>query len=124
MRDKVLFFDHSAQFGGAERSLLDVITGLKEIDATFVTSDKSILLRFEKKGIKCILFPIPQKIIKKKRNTKIKLNDFYITLKLILRFIDLLRKENPDLLYTNTQKAHLIGGIAGKKFKNTNMHAF
>jgi glycosyltransferase involved in cell wall biosynthesis len=114
MSKKVLFFDHSAQFGGAERSLLDIIAGLKKIDGTFITSNNPILLRFKEKGIKCILFPIPERLIKKERNAIIKLDEIYVTIKLILRFRGLLRKEKPDLVYTNTQKAHIIGGVAAK----------
>ncbi|MFA5031968.1 MAG: glycosyltransferase family 4 protein [bacterium] len=114
MLKKVLFFDHSAQFGGAERSLLDMIAGLKKTDNVFVTSNEAILARFKKKGIRCILFPMPSKIVNKKRNTGINLGEIYIILKLISRFINLLRKENPDVVYTNSQKAHLIGGISGR----------
>jgi glycosyltransferase involved in cell wall biosynthesis len=114
MLKKVLFFDHSAQFGGAERSLLDIITGLKKTDNTFVTSNEAILTRFKKKGIRCILFPMPSKIVNKKRNAGINLSEICIIVKLILRFIDLLRKENPDIVYTNSQKAHLIGGVSAR----------
>ncbi|MDD2889793.1 MAG: glycosyltransferase family 4 protein [bacterium] len=114
MLKKVLFFDHSAQFGGAERSLLDIISGLKKTDNTFVTSNETILARFKKRGIRCILFPMPPRIVNKKRNTGINLGGIYIIIKLILRFINLLRKENPDVVYTNSQKAHLIGGISAR----------
>ncbi|MDD5528822.1 MAG: glycosyltransferase family 4 protein [bacterium] len=114
MLKKVLFFDHSAQFGGAERSLLDIIAGLKKTDNTFVTSNETILARFKKKGIRCILFPMPPKIVNKKRNAGINLDEICIIIKLILRFINLLRKEKPDLVYTNSQKAHLIGGVSAR----------
>ncbi|MDI6839794.1 MAG: glycosyltransferase [bacterium] len=112
---KVLFFDHSTQFGGAEHSLKDIICRIKFKPVFVSPSNKTILVtQLEAVGIKCITFPMPLRIIMRKRESPLSLSDIYNLPTLIFRFFKLLRKENPCVVYTNTQKAHIIGVIAAR----------
>lgn len=111
---KILFFDHSAQFGGAEKSLAELIVGLRNVDSILVTSSETMMRKFETYGIRCILFNMPGKIVNKNRNTKFTFSELSLLFNSIFKFINLLKTESPDLVYTNTQKAHIIGGVAGR----------
>lgn len=111
---KVLFFDHSLKMGGAERSLLEIISGLQGFNPVFVTPSNHLFHKFKSIGIRSILFPMPLGVLKRKREKLFAFSDIYNIPTLILRFVKLLKREKPEIVYTNTQKAHLIGVIASK----------
>lgn len=100
--------------GGAEHSLLDIVSGIQSFHPVFVTPSTNLSSKFESRGIKCIYFPMPLKVLMRKREKLLSLSDIYNLPSLILRFVNLLKKEKPSLVYTNTQKSHLIGVIASR----------
>ncbi|MBI4721803.1 MAG: glycosyltransferase family 4 protein [Candidatus Stahlbacteria bacterium] len=111
---RVLFFDHSLEMGGAEHSLLDIISSIQSFDPLFVTPSHKLLAKFSSLGIRSILFPIPLRVLKRKREKLFSFSDIYNLPILVCRFIRLLKIEKPSLVYTNTQKSHLIGVIASR----------
>ncbi len=113
---KILFFDHSTQIGGAEKSLIDIICGIQHIEGfepIFVGAN-SICAELKFRGIKCISFRIPAHILRRTREHPFRLSDIYELPILIFQFLRILRQERPHLVYTNTQKAHFIGLIAAR----------
>ncbi len=114
MSEKVLFFDHSQEMGGAEYSLLDIMSEIRGIDPVFVSPSDKVISKFKSRGIRCIHFPMPRGVLMRRREKLFSLSDIYNLPSLIMRFFNLLRKEGARLIYTNTQKAHFVGAIAGK----------
>ncbi len=114
MSEKILFFDHSQEMGGAEYSLLDIMSEIQGVDAILVSPSDKVISKFKSRGIKCIHFSMPSNILTRKREQVFSLSDIYNLPFVIMRFFNLLRKESAKLVYTNTQKAHFIGAIAGK----------
>lgn len=111
---KVLFFDHSLEMGGSERSLFDIISGIRSFIPVFVTPSTKLLSKFSSIGIRCIYFPMPLKVLKRKRDKPFAFSDTYNLPPIILRFVMVLKKEKPSIVYTNTQKSHLIGVIGSR----------
>ena len=113
---KVLFFDHALQMGGAEYSLMDIISEIRRFEPIFVAPFAKTPLYSELKrlDVKCIPFPMPHSVLSRKRQKMFSISDIYNIPVLIIKFLKLLRKERPSLVYTNTQKAHFIGIIAAK----------
>jgi glycosyltransferase involved in cell wall biosynthesis len=111
---RVLFFDHSLVIGGAEKSLLDIVCRAQGFEPVLVTPSPVMLSEFESAGIECIFFPVPQVVLNRKRERLVSVSDMYNLPSLVVRLAKLLRRENASLIYTNTQKAHVIGVIAGR----------
>ena len=114
MSEKVLFFDHSQEMGGAEYSLLDIMSEIRGVESVFVSPSSKVISKFESRGIRCIHFPMPRGVLTRKREQIFSLSDIYNLPSLIVRFFNLLKKERAKFIYTNTQKAHFIGVIASK----------
>jgi glycosyltransferase involved in cell wall biosynthesis len=102
---KILFFSHTAELGGSERSLLELIDKLLEKDVliTVILPYNGPLKKFlDEKGVITEIISYnwwakiekisPQEIIEK--NTE--------TLKNLLSAIPRLKELNPDVIYTNT----------------------
>jgi glycosyltransferase involved in cell wall biosynthesis len=111
---RVLFFDHSPVVGGAEKSLLDIVCRAHSFEPVLVTPSPRMFAVFSSAGAKCILFPVPQAVLNRKREKLISFSDMYNLPPLVIRLAKLLRRENASIVYTNTQKAHVIGTIAGR----------
>lgn len=110
----ILFFDHSPVFGGAERSLLDIITRLSQYVCILVGPRGDTLGEAEKRGIETRQLEIPQRLIKRSRKHVMVASDFFLLPLTVFRLLWLIREIHPSIIYTNTLKAHIIGGIASK----------
>jgi glycosyltransferase involved in cell wall biosynthesis len=117
-----VFFDHVPFMGGAEQSMLEILRTLDRsvfeplllLPEPGRLSDKALQL-----GIPVVYTGIPAGILKRKRYAIRILSlrtvwDAACLVPVIWRVVRLLRREHADIIHTNTLKAHLIGGIAGR----------
>jgi len=119
MKKRVLFFDHTAKMSGGERSLLLI---LDKIDKTrfyplLVTPEEGPLTREAvSRGIDVTIIGLPTAVIERKRSKTgiiFLLFSFIALVPAVVKLVLLIRKCSIDLVYTNSQKAHLIGLCAG-----------
>lgn len=117
---KIAFLNHTAIIGGAERSLLDI---LKLIDKTkftpiFICFEDGPLVKeiVELGTVEVIVIPFSESVLKYNRDKKSVFQLFsvlslYKPLKKLMKY---LKRNNIDILYTNSMKAHFIGLFSGK----------
>lgn len=117
---KVMFVNHTATIGGAERSLLDILTFIdkNKFELLFVCFEEGPLVKKvnEIKGVDVTVIPFPNKILKFNRD-KNSFNQVIIPFYLILpiiKFLIFTQKSKVKVLYTNSMKAHFIGVLVGK----------
>lgn len=121
-KTRVLFFDHVPFLGGAEQSLLDILRGLDRDrfePLLLVTSPGPLAERAQAIGVIVRYVVIPEPVLRRKRYAIefLSLRSFWDAVRLlpvIARVALLARRERIDIIYTNTLKAHLIGGLAGR----------
>jgi len=119
---KVLFFDHAPVMGGAEFSLLDILTGMKEgpVKAVLLAPKQGKLYSLAMtNGIESVDFPFFQGILSVKRTDLEKkplliLMGIREIMRAVLFIKMVLKRNNYSVIYTNTLKSHLLGGLAGK----------
>lgn len=118
MTKKILFIVTQSEFGGAQRFLWNLISGLTQIvkqkDADIVVAagpegdDENGLLRFlEKKGINT-------KHLKYLRRGVNPLFDYLGTVEIL----GLIKKEKPDILFLCSSKAGFLGSLAARLYKS------
>ncbi len=115
----MLFFDHTAKLSGGERSLLLI---LEKLDRTrfypfLVTPELGILQeKASVLGIESEIIHIPGFILSRKRSRTgmfFLFLSFAASLAVIFRLTCFVKRKSIDVIYTNSQKAHLYGLIAG-----------
>lgn len=119
-RVKVMFLNHTATIGGGERSLLDILTFINKdkFQVSLVCFEEGALVEKVKqiKDIEVAVVPFPNKILKYNRDKRSLLQLFsgvYMVIPVIRLLLFTLRSK-PNVLYTNSMKAHFIGVIIGK----------
>jgi len=118
-RKRILFFDHTAKMSGGERSLLLILEKIdkKKFHPFLVTPQTGeFTYEAERLGIERYLVHIPSFVLKRKRsNTGL----FFLVLSLVATIPAIIllaiyaKKHRICIIYTNSQKAHLIGLCAG-----------
>jgi len=119
---KILFFDHSPIMSGAEYSLLDILQGLKNrlVECHLLTAQGGQLLKpAEDKGIKGRSILLSSQILSVSKNDLQKkpwkmMGIFGGALKAVIEIYHLLRRGKYDIIYTNSLKSHILGGLAGR----------
>ena len=119
---KILFFDYSPIMSGAEYSLLDILQGLKNksMDYCLLTIHGSRLVkRTTDMGIKSMGIILSEKMFYVNKNDFQKhpfkiIQSFGSAVKTVIEIYNILRRGKYDIIYTNTLKSHILGGIAGK----------
>jgi glycosyltransferase involved in cell wall biosynthesis len=118
-KKKILFFDHVSQLSGGERSLLLILKELSReyFEPILVTPHKgSFTDAVEKVGVKTELVSFPRSILEKKRKETgiiFLVISFLSCIPGVLRLVSLIKRRGIRVVYTNSQKAHLIGLFAG-----------
>jgi glycosyltransferase involved in cell wall biosynthesis len=119
---KILFFDHAMFMSGAEYSLLDILKGLKDkrLDISLLAVQNGQLFNAaDGLGIKTHSIFISDNLLRVGKRD-IQYNLFKIVFRLgsifktIYRIHRLLRLEKIEIIYTNTIKSHILGGLAGR----------
>lgn len=115
-----MFLNHTATIGGGERSLLDILTFINKdkFKVSLVCFEDGPLVEKVKQisDIDVTVVPFSNKILKYNRDKRSLLqlfSGFYMVIPLS-RLLLFTLKSKPNVLYTNSMKAHFIGVIIGK----------
>jgi len=106
---KILFATHSPFYIGGERSMWDVLKGIKNIYKPFLLVPKGELQKMAlRENIEVIEIPLPEsKIWEIKRNIFIPVFKKEIV-KIIKGLKKLIKEFEPDIIYTHSMKMHLL----------------
>ena len=126
-KKRILFFTHAAAFGGAEKSLLELVpkldTELFDFKILFL-SQGPLADAFEQSGIPIHIIETPEEILSIRRaefftpgNIRSTIERLKIVKPLVRAVADYAKNDGADLLYCNTTKAHLVGALAGHRAK-------
>ena len=118
-RLSVVYVGHSAQLSGAELALSNLLPALTEIDALVVLAEDGPLVeRLRGQGVETVVLPLRSATRELRKDTlstvRVQLVPALDTLLYAVRLARLLRARRPDLVHTNSLKAHLYGGVAAR----------
>ncbi len=119
---KILFISHSSIIGGAEISLFTLIQNLdkSKFDISIILFEDGPFCEILKQtGYEPIVIKTSYEILKTKRYELgfipyFILKHLILSIPNVLKIKKIIRNENPNYIHTNTIKAHILGGIAGK----------
>lgn len=118
---KILFFDHSLVYGGAEQSLFSVLPALKPpIETVLLVSQKSSMIkRAESLNINCRTIKLSPRLTALSRGrlagnllNPLLWRDVSIAQKALTEAV---QKEKADIVYANTLKSAILLGLCRKK---------
>jgi glycosyltransferase involved in cell wall biosynthesis len=114
LKPRVLFLDHTGAIGGGELSLLDVIKWHGAAGSVVLFADGPFRERLEEVGAEVEVLPAPAAVSRVSRKGKMvrNLRSGPGVLRLARRVARL--SEGYDLLYANSQKAFVVGALAGR----------
>ena len=115
MSTRVLFLDHAGVLSGAELSLLDIARHYVDSSKVLLLADGPFRERLEQVGIAVEVLPAPPAVVGISREGNGGIGDLQAVpglLTLAWRVARLAR--NYDVLYANSQKALIVGALAGK----------
>jgi glycosyltransferase involved in cell wall biosynthesis len=97
---KVLHLIETLQVGGAEQSLLEILSRLRSSEAVMchIYEGSEMRSAYEAAGVSVVSLDIPPK---------------YNFLKAVRRVEDLVRRERPDLIHTTLFRAEVVGRVVG-----------
>jgi glycosyltransferase involved in cell wall biosynthesis len=119
-RLRVVFVDHVALLSGGEIALLRLLPELsKHVDVTVLLGEEGPLLdRLRDKGISVEVIPLAPRVRDLRRESvrpaSIDVRALATLPPYVLRLRRRIRELEPDLVHTNSLKAALYGGIAGR----------
>lgn len=121
-RRTILFLDHTAAMGGGEIALLNLVTHLdtqRYLPLVVLFSHGPLEDKLREAGVKTLVFPLAASIVHTRkeqldRSALSRGRDLARFVRYTLRLAMLIRKINPDIVHTNSLKADIIGGIAGR----------
>lgn len=117
-KTKVLFLDHLSLLSGGEKSLLDIITHIDRdlFEPILVCPGEGPLTKAARKnGVNVYIVSLSGVADFSRGATSIKaLLALLHLIKPIKELVKLVKKENCQIIYTNSMKAHFIGSIVAK----------
>ncbi|WP_258060109.1 glycosyltransferase [Arthrobacter sp. ZGTC212] len=118
-KPRLYVFGHSAALSGAELNLLRSVAKFKEFDVTVIVGEDGPLVgALRNRGIKVFVVPLSRAAAQwRSSGARFSTNKILAPLSLAAHGLRLgirLYRDKPDLLYTNSAKAHIYGGIAGR----------
>ena len=121
-RNRIIFVDHTAELGGGEIALLNLVSHLDRsrfhpIVAVF--SDGPLVTRLIAAGIDVSILPLSPKVTRHRKDrlgalTLLRLPDVWRTAQHARQLKRLIVDTGADLVHTNSLKADVIGGLAGR----------
>lgn len=113
MKPMVLFLDHKGSLGGSELSLLDIARYNLESSQVVLLTDGPFRKRLEEAGVEVEVLPAPAAVsdISRQGGLRQDLSAVPYVLGLAWKVAQLSRRY--DVLYTNSQKALVVGALAG-----------
>ena len=118
-RLSVVYVGHSAQLSGAELALANLLLALPEVDPLVVLAqDGPLVERLRGQGVETVVLPMGSSTREIRKDTlssvRAQLAPVLGTMRYSVRLARLLRVRRPDLVHTNSLKAHLYGGVAAR----------
>jgi glycosyltransferase involved in cell wall biosynthesis len=119
-RFRVVFVDHVGRLSGGELALVRLLPALAEhVDAHVILGEDGPLVgRLEELGISVEVLPLAARLRDVRRGTVtpggLDLRALASLPRYVLRLARRLRQLRPDLVHTNSLKAALYGGVAGR----------
>jgi len=121
-RTCVLFVDHTASLSGGELALLNLITHLDQTriqPIVLLFSEGPLAERLRNLGVETHILPLASQVLKSKKDSLGLKSFLRLSMLLragthVLRVARFIRKLNVDLVHTNSLKADIIGGLAGR----------
>jgi len=121
----ILFLDHTAALGGGEIALLNLVTHLdrnRYFPIVILFSHGPLEEKLRDAGIKTQVLPLAPSIVHTRkeqlnRGALSRVRDLLRLVRFTLRLTTHIRKIRPDIIHTNSLKADVIGGIAGRLAK-------
>ena len=121
-RRKVLFLDHTATLGGGELALLQIVSNLDKnrYQPTVVLfSEGKLVKQLKDAGIEALVLPLNSEIADTRKDSisprsLLKVKTVRETLAFAFRLARFIRQNNFDLVYTNSLKSDIIGGLAAR----------
>jgi glycosyltransferase involved in cell wall biosynthesis len=118
---RVLLFDHTAALGGGEIALLNLVRCLNPIAVKpiVVLGADGPLVKQLQPTVETYILPLPTDVKNTKKHnlgiaTLFQMREVFGALGYVRRLARLIRTHNIDLIHTNSLKADVIGGIAGR----------
>jgi glycosyltransferase involved in cell wall biosynthesis len=118
----ILFFDHTAEMGGGEFALLHLVKALNRdrySPIVVLACDGPLNERLQAAQIPTLVLPLSMSVIKVSKDSLggrslLQIGAMLRILRYIVRLRRVLQEYRVDLVHTNSLKADLIGGIAGR----------
>lgn len=114
---KVFFFSHSQALGGAELSMLDIAARIdrdKFLPVMLAPGPGPLADRASELEIGVLETRIAPQLLGWQRVHSVRPATLLSAFDSVSRLAAVLRTEKPDVLYTHSQKAHVLGGLAGR----------
>jgi glycosyltransferase involved in cell wall biosynthesis len=118
---RILFVDHTAKLGGGEIALINLVTHLGPASHPIVVlfSDGPLVARMLAAGIETHVLPLNQSVVNSRKDSLgmgslLRVRDVIRIFLFILELRRFIRRHEIDLVHTNSLKADVIGGIAGR----------
>jgi glycosyltransferase involved in cell wall biosynthesis len=118
---RVLFFDHTAALGGGEIALLNLVRQLnpQSVKSMVVLGADGPLVERLRPEVDVLVRPLPVGVGSNRKNTLgiatlFRAREILSGMLYALRLAKLIRTLKIDLIHTNSLKADIIGGIAGR----------
>lgn len=113
------FVDHCAQLSGAELALVRLLPALAEVDARVVLAeDGDLVRRLRASGVSVDVLPLAEEARGLPRHRvgwrALAPLGLWRWALYVVRLTRWLRRVEPDLVHTNSLKAHLYGGVAAR----------
>jgi glycosyltransferase involved in cell wall biosynthesis len=119
---KVAILDHTAKLGGGEIALLNLVSRLdrQRFDPLVILfSDGPLKSKLESAGVRVIVEPLDRRIADTRKDalggkTLLRLLDVVRSLRFSWHLSRVLIREKVEIVHTNSLKADILGGIAGR----------
>jgi glycosyltransferase involved in cell wall biosynthesis len=118
---RVLFFDHTATLGGGEIALLNLVRHLDptKVKPVVVLAADGPLAERLRPAIETYILPLAPNIAGLKKDslgvfTLLRIREFFTVFRYAYQLARFIREHDIDLIHTNSLKADIIGGIAGR----------
>ena len=118
-RLSVVYVGYSAQRSGAELALANLLPALLGVDPLVgLAEDGPLVERLRGQGIETVVLPLGSATREIRKDSLSSVRAQFVpvvdTLRYSVRLARLLRSRRPDLVHTNSLKAHLYGGVAAR----------
>ncbi len=122
---KILFFDHSLALGGAQLSLLDILAHLNRSQyeiCLMAPEGSGLAVRARSLGIDILSLKLSSRLWAWRKEDLCQRPLGLLSVgaeawRGVWHVAGLIEKWRPHILYTNSQKAHILGGLAGRWFR-------